>query len=79
MKTKKTIKQALRNIAFVGLYAAGFGVVFTFGIFAMNGSLENSVSVEKSDEAPQEEILTVYGIEIDESPLSQSKQEKQRI
>ena len=70
MKMRNSIEQVLRNMVLLGFYAVGFGLVFSFGIFAMSCIPEKNSSVELSDEDLQEKVLTTYGIELDETTPS---------
>ncbi len=79
MKTRYTIKQTLRNMAYAFLYAAGFGVVFAFGIIAMNSNLANSIAEEPSPKELQEEIMTIFGAEIEEATPSEDRKKTRRI
>jgi hypothetical protein len=48
-------------------------------MFAMNSNLGKSISVESSQEAPQEKILAIYGVEIDETTPSEDRNKTKRI
>ena len=79
MNMRNSIEQVLRNMALLGFYAAGFGLVFSFGIFAMSCILERNSSVEVSDEVLQEKILTTYDIESEETTPSSSQNKTRSI